>query len=252
MKDQIVLDNLLINYYCFNGQGKQTIIFLHGWKSESKIWQNVAERLGEETGKIYALDLPGFGLSPLPSKAFTVSDYVDIVEKFIAKLELKNVILVGHSFGGRVAIKLAAKKPDYLSKLVLVDSAGLKIDHTAMKTKNILARIAKPFFKPKFMSQAREVIYRKIGAADYVSDPKLQKTYLNIIGEDLKIYLKDINVPTLVIWGENDSATPVEMGKIINNSINNSKIVILKNADHFSFIDQPQEFTNALIEFTKS
>jgi pimeloyl-ACP methyl ester carboxylesterase len=193
------------------------------------------------------LDLPGFGGSPAPKTPFTLSDYADIVSGFIKKMNLIKVNLVGHSFGGRVGIKLSAAKPELISRLVLVDSAGFA-DSGKQKVK-LLAKLVKPLFAPKFMQGVRKWIYEKMGSEDYLATPELQKTFVNIIEEDLSSDLSCIQFPTLLIWGENDQDTPDSYGKRMQSIIRNSQFVILPNAGHFSFLDNPEGFYNAVSQF---
>lgn len=248
MKDKIVINNQLINYYKFNEEGTKTILFLHGWRSNGEIWSGIANKLKNNNFLMLAIDFPGFGESSFPKKDFTVQDYSEILMEFIKKLELNKVVLVGHSFGGRVAMKLAANNPELIEKLILVDSAGLV--PKASNFKRIIAKVAKPFFKPKFMQKPREAIYRQIGAEDYIATPELKQTFLNVINEDLRPILLKIKSETLIIWGENDVETPIEMAEIIHQEIKNSQEIILSNAGHFSFLDQPDRFVQALIKFT--
>lgn len=251
MKDKIVINNLLINYYCFKENGAKTLLFLHGWCSNGAIWQTMAEKLNNENYALYALDLPGFGESSLSNDDFTIQKYVDIVSEFIQKKGLKNIILVGHSFGGRIAIKLSATQPDLIEKLVLVDSAGF-ISGQRNIFKKFLAKLAKPFFKPKFMQGARESIYRMIGAEDYIATPELKQTFINIINEDLSQYLPQIYQPTLIVWGADDSETPIFFAEKMRREIKKSILVVIEKAGHFSFIDQPDIFYSRLKDFINS
>lgn len=180
---------------------------------------------------------------------FTISDYRDIVSGFIEKMKIKKSVLVGHSFGGRIAIKLAATKPQLVKKLVLVDSAGF-VDKKRQSMK-FLAKLVKPLFAPAWMQRIRTRIYTKIGAEDYLATPVLQKTFMNIIKEDLSDDVSRIRVPTLLLWGENDTETPVMYGRRMHEKIHNSQLVVLPNAGHFSFLDKPGEFYQAFIRFIK-
>jgi pimeloyl-ACP methyl ester carboxylesterase len=249
MKEQIVIQNLLINYYWFKKEGRKTILFLHGWRSDGLAWNGVAKELENEDIAMYAIDFPGFGLSAIPDRAFSVGDYVNIVAAFIKKLGLKDIILVGHSFGGRVAIKLSATEPSLVEKVVLVDSAGLVLNQSKRNLRKSVAKILKPLFKPKFMTGMKAKIYKKMGAEDYLATPYLKETYLKTINEDLRGYLSKINLPTLIIWGDKDEETPLSFADIMNKEIKNSKKVIFEGAGHFSFLDKPKEFTNELIKF---
>jgi pimeloyl-ACP methyl ester carboxylesterase len=150
-----------------------------------------------------------------------------------------------------VAIKLSSSNPELISKVVLVDSAGFAMDASKKIFTKAAAKIVKPFFKPKFMQPLRKKIYQKIGAEDYLATPELQKTFVNVTGEDLSNDMKKIQAPTLIIFGENDKVTPVTYGELMKFLIPNSKCRVLKGAGHFSFLDKPEEFAEALKDFIK-
>src|SRR5437763_1352144 len=134
MNGQVVVKNLLISYSLFNRQtqASRNLLFLHGWRSQKEIWNpaisGLISRLAYKPISCYTLDLPGFGSSQASAKPMTIGDYADVVKEFIVKLGLKNVIIVGHSFGGRIGIKLSSLNPELVRKLVLVDSAGFAMD----------------------------------------------------------------------------------------------------------------------------
>jgi pimeloyl-ACP methyl ester carboxylesterase len=254
MNGQIVVNGQLVSYM---QQGKkdavQTLLFLHGWRSQKEIWNPVLNKLASElvakSVVMYALDLPGFGSSPLPKNIWTVTDYSNLVAEFIKILDLKNVVIIGHSFGGRVGIKLASTRTDAVKKLVLVDAAGFAMDANKKLAMSLAAKVVKPFFKPKFMQSLRKKIYKKIGAEDYVATPELQKTFVNVVSEDLAENMKRILQPTLIVFGENDSDAPPQAGEKMHSIIPNSKFIILTNAGHFSFLDKPADFVVNLTEF---
>ena len=251
MENQIIVNSLLISY-TQTGTGETAVIFLHGWRSNKEVWGKIvtSDKL-KVTSLCYAIDLPGFGKSQIPKQEMRVGDYAEVVKEFIKKLELKNVCLVGHSFGGRVGIKLAAKYPQTISKLVLVDAAGFAMDQNKKTQMNSAAKIVKPFFKPAFMQSFRKKIYKAIGSEDYVATPELQKTFVNITSEDLSEDMKNIKCPTLIITGAGDLDTPVEFGKRMNSLIQDSKFVILPKAGHFSFLDNSEDFKETLKLFLK-
>jgi pimeloyl-ACP methyl ester carboxylesterase len=253
MQKQIIVNNLLINYYSLNDSkaNVQTLLFLHGWRSSAQAWQGIISRIKDQESRIVALDLPGFGGSQTPVQPFSVEDYCSIVEEFVNKLGLQNVVAVGHSFGGRVGIKLAATRPGLIRKLVLVDSAGFATSNARKSFLGIIAKCVKPFFRSAFMQPLRRKIYQTIGAEDYVETPELQQTFVNVINEDLSGFFKDIHLPTLIVWGKNDSDTPVQFADRMHQGIANSELVILPKAGHFSFLDQPQIFAETLLKFIK-
>ena len=249
---KLVINNQLINYFEYSDQkGGPALLFLHGWRVDGSIWHETIKLMQSQdiAGSFYALDFPGFGGSPAPIKDFHLSDYCDIIEGFIKKLKLENVVLIGHSFGGRVAIKLSATHAELVTKLVLVDSAGLVLQKNQKTFMNIAAGIVKPFFSPKFMQPLRKSIYKAIGSEDYLATPRLQNVYVNVTKEDLSIYLSKITVPTLIVWGAQDRDTPLEYGQVMAKNISNSKLIIYPEAGHFAFSDNPQEFVKDIKEF---
>jgi len=253
MNKQLVSKNLLISYSDLGKKDSSiSMLFLHGWRSNKEVWGTVSKLMSQSVSKsvnIYSLDLPGFGGSQNPKAPMTVGDYAEIVVEFIKKLDLKNTIIIGHSFGGRVGIKLAATHPEIINTLILVDSAGFAMDPNKRIVVNTAAKIAKPFFRPKFMQGLRKAIYKHIGAEDYLATPELQQTFVNITSEDLSVDMATIKCPTLIITGQDDNDTPVEFGDLMHSIIPNSKFVIIKDAGHFSFLDKPEEFINNLLKF---
>lgn len=248
---QTVINNQLISYLKNGTISEECLLFLHGWRSNKEVWNNVIQKLFGRNNQVlvYSVDLPGFGQSSTPPTAWSVGDYAGLVKQFIEKFELKNVIIIGHSFGGRVAIKLASNYPELIFKLVLVDSAGITLSSNKKNLMLFFAKLVKPLFRPRFMEGLRKKIYRQIGAEDYLATPTLQKTFVNIIKEDLTPDMKQITVPTLLIWGENDTETPVSFGEKMHSLILNSKFTILTDAGHFSFLDKPENFVKSLNEF---
>ncbi|VVA44399.1 Alpha/beta hydrolase family protein (fragment) [Candidatus Roizmanbacteria bacterium] len=170
---------------------------------------------------------------------------------FVNKLELKKINLIGHSFGGRITIKMAAENPDFLQKVVLVDSAGI-YHHSQVKTfKLLIASIIRPLFQFSFMQSFRRKIYQITGSEEYLAIPALSKTFSHIVSEDLTSYLPQIKLSTLIIWGnkDNNEASTIADVQLMKKNIPNSKLEILKNAGHFSFLDKPEEFNRELIKF---
>lgn len=255
-RKQIIIDGLLIRYYT-EGEGKTPIIFLHGWRSSAAVWHNTIYQLTaireSKTYSLYAIDLPGFGKSEIPKTPFTLHDYAEIVKEFIIAIQSQEsripVCIVGHSFGGRIAVKLAAEHPKFVQKLILVGCGGAR-ENSARRTALIAcAKIVKPFFTPRFMHPLRKKIYQALGAEDYLATPELKETYLNIINEPLEPLFPRITTPTVIIWGENDEEAPLEYGKKMARAISHAKLVVIKNAGHFCFLDQPEEFIKVLAPF---
>ena len=245
---QIVLNKLLINYYS-SGNSSPTLLFLHGWRSEAKIWLPIINSLVQEGKTVYALDLPGFGRSETPSQSFTLADYSEAVARFIEALKLSDVCLIGHSFGGRVAVKLAAPRSDLVQRLVLVASAGIREKSFKRGLFKAAAKIVHPIFKLPFLRPLRKKIYQAIGAEDYVMTPALKNTFIKIINEDVAPLFPKIKQKTLIIWGDQDKETPLKFGRLMAKQIPRAKLEVIKGAGHCSFIDEPDGFLRVLKDF---
>lgn len=253
---QIVIDNLLINYYqakTRDNEESPIVLFLHGWRSEALVWRGLMEFLCQKGIGSIALDLPAFGKSQIPKKSLTISDYSAIVSEFIQKLDLRNIVLIGHSFGGAVSIKtsLNSNVADVIKKLVLVNSSGIRLKREKTTLLLLSSKLVKPLFKPKFMQGIRRRIYKIIGNEDYLDSTYIKETYLNVIEEDISPLLGDVDKPTLLVWGDKDKDTPLWMGKKMKEEIPDSQLKILKDTGHYSFLEKPEEFKSILIDFIK-
>ncbi|KPU26475.1 alpha/beta hydrolase [Caloranaerobacter sp. TR13] len=241
---KINIDGLTINYKC-EGEGKN-ILLLHGWGGNIDSFLPVYNHL-KNRFRVYAIDFPGFGESQQPNEVWGVYDYARLTKKFIDKMNMEEVILIGHSFGGRVSIVLANKYPELIRKMILVDSAGL-IPRRTLKyyikvyTFKTLKFLYKLLFFWKDKEETMERFYKKFGSKDYQQAGDMRKILVKVVNEDLKPLLRGIKASTLLIWGENDEATPVYMGKIMEKEIEDSGLVVLKNAGHFSYLDQYNRF----------
>ena len=256
-QNQTIIANQFINYFVnenFDPKLK-TIILLHGWRSEAKVWSNVIAELQKKYSEYnyLAIDLPGFGSSPTPSFAFRMGDYARLIDGLIIKLKLKDVILVGHSFGGRTAIKLVGEvynSTEYnIEKLVLTGSAGFVDNSNNTNWKQKIAKIVKPVFNVPIISSLKPLIYKSIGAEDYNAREDLKQIFTNVINEDLSNQMKQIKIKTLLIFGDKDKSTPVSFGQRMNNLMINSKLKIIENVGHFAFLDQSEEWLDLVVEF---
>lgn len=247
---QVIANNHLVTYYTFLADNPtNTVIFIHGWLSSSKVWFHLMHALKKMNISAYALDLPGFGESQIPDHSVDNNFYVKVVEEFINKLNLKNVVIVGHSNGGAVAVKLLNIN-NIAKKLVLIDSAGIRKSSVEKTVKTLIAKVVRPIFKLPFLKPIRARIYSAMGYEDYINSSYLNKTYQNVINDDISELYKNVKIPTLIIWGKDDKSTPLVFGKFIHDNITNSQFEVI-DAGHFPFIDKPDQVINYLITFIK-
>ncbi len=235
---KICVDNININYEVF-GEGKDVLV-LHGWGAEIRTIKPIADALSAKF-KVWLLDLPGFGESDLPPEDWDVYCYADFVKKLADTLGILNPILIGHSFGGRLSIILAAKKLMASPKIILVDSAGIKPKrgpdyYFKVYSYKIMKRIAT--LTGKISKSLEEKIKSKFGSSDYKNAPQaLRSVFVRVVNEDLTYLLKDINCPTLLFWGEKDDATPLSDAKKMEKLIPDAGIVTVAGGGHYSYLD---------------
>ncbi len=252
---KITVQNLETYFETYGG-GKD-IILLHGWGADSQIWVSLTQTLVTEY-KVTALDLPGFGRTDTPKDTWGVSDYSNFTNEFINSLGMKNVNLIGHSFGGRIAAKLCSNQQNThttISSLILINSAGLKANSFKTDGFKVAAKLGKEFFSlpvlKNYAESARQFIYKLAKEEDYLKAGKMQRTFLKVVDENLDKDFKKINQPTLIVWGENDKETPLKQGKEIHKLIPNSDLQIIENAEHFCFLEKPEEVSNEILSWLK-
>lgn len=227
-------------------------LFLHGWGSKASLFGRLLDVVGEKYFTL-APDLPGFGGSEEPGEPWSVDGYVDFALEFLAKWQPKKVILLCHSYGGRMCIKLCARKelPFSVEKTVLFDSAGIlpkrgPIYHIKVKTYKLGKLVLKPF--PKLLEKFKA----GRGSADYnAASPVMRACMVKAVNEDLEPLLPNISAPTLLIWGENDTATPLSDGKKMEKAIPDAGLVVIPGGSHFSFIDDLYTCERVLRSFLK-
>ena len=241
--------------YIVKGEGKN-ILLLHGWGSKLDLFGTIIENLSKNN-KVYAIDLPGFGGTDEPKEAWDVDRYVDFVIEFIEKMNIKELSILGHSFGGRVIIKLVNRKNlnFKVDKLVLVDSAGIKPEKSkknSMKTKvyKVLKILVGNKIVSKIFPNLLNNIKKKFGSEDYRNaTPIMRDTLVKTVNEDLTDLLPNIKQSTLLIWGDKDTATPIEDANKMESLIKDSGLVTVEGAGHFSFLEQPILINRVLDSF---
>lgn len=238
-------------YFQTLGHGPN-LIMLHGWKNDVSSFWGVAEELKNDFS-LWLIDLPGFGRSDNPKKPFKVEDYAEIIHEFIEIQRLKEPMLLGHSVGGRIGIKLAAQNPKLLSKLVLEDAAGIKPKSSPAKpVMYVLAKLVK-YGMPNLFNLKEKLRYRfyKSVNSDYNTAGPMKDTLTNLLEEDLTPDLKKITTPTLIVWGESDQTigAAVKDGRAMYQMIPNSKFEIVPGAAHFPHLENPARFLYFVKDF---
>ena len=237
---RIKVKDIDVNYIQY-GEGKD-ILLLHGWGQNIEMMKMLGDNFSDRF-RITILDFPGFGQSHEPDKAWTMSDYSDMLEEFIKELEIKKPIIMGHSFGGRVAIRYSANHS--IEKLVLFGSPCIRHE----KELPLTVKFLKAVKKLPGMDKIGEVAKNYIGSRDYkAASPIMRQTLVNVVNEDLTSYARDIEEPTLLIWGENDTEAPVEDAKELEGVMVDAALIVLPGT-HYAYVENLGQVVNILNNF---
>lgn len=228
---------------------KPVVLFLHGWGAPAVTYQLMLDHLAGYC-RVVAPDLPGFGGSAEPETPWCVDDYVNWTEDFAAALGLQEVVLMNHSFGGRISIKLLAKRPlpFQVKKAVFMDAAGIR----PKRGLKYYCKVYSYKLMKKLLPALASKRQGKVGSADYRNaSPLMRQTMVRCINEDLTHLLEKNPVSTLLIWGSADTATPLEDGKQMEKRIPDAGLVVLEGAGHFAFAQQWGLCSRVLDSFLK-
>lgn len=215
------------------------VIWAHGWGQSHKAFLKVAEPLKDRTRHIL-LDLPGFGQSPPPPENWGTEEYARAIAQWLEEINAPSVIWVGHSFGCRIGIRLAALYPERIKSLCLIAGAGLKRNRPTHKKIYFFLRIR--LFKilkhllPAGKLKDRVMAY--FGSADYKTAGAMKTVFIRTVNEDLGTIAPLIKCPVTLIYGKNDTETPPEFGQRYARLIPDSKFVVLDGQDHYSVLSE--------------
>ena len=234
------------------------MVIIHGWGSSRKSWEGFLGAISSfENIKTYFIELPGFGQTAAPSYPWNIDDYANYVFEYIEKLKLRSFTILGHSFGGGVAVKFALLHPGYAQKMILCDAALIRQKQSfRQKLINFSAKIGKIIFSfpllNKLRDLARRILYRAAGSKDYyLAKGVMRETFINALKEDLRPLLAAIKIPVLIIWGDKDDDTALLEGRFINRNISNSRLEIIKGAGHIPYKTHIKELIDLIKGFIK-
>lgn len=251
MPVSVVIVDGIATSYVQQGKGPD-VLLLHGWGDSKQTFQSIIGELAQKH-RVTALDLPGFGASELPPKAWDLTDYAKFLEAFCSKLNLVPTIVIGHSNGGALAVHAIAK--EYLSpkKLVLLAASGVR--DTARLKRSAIKAVAKTgklvtFWLPVGSRQRlQQLLYGTVGS-DMLVAPQLTETFKRTVRQDVQADAKTLTIPTLLLYGTADRATPIkEVGQRLHESIVGSRFVPITGAGHFVHHDAVNEVKQQLKDF---
>lgn len=219
-----------------NSKQLNTII-IPGFLQTNQTYQNLFKTIGQYSN-IYFIEIPGFGITEKLEEVVNLDYYVLWLKEFIEYLNLKNVILFGHSFGGRVIVKYESLY-NSSKRLILMDSAGCTRRSLKTKFKIIKYKVLKYTFKTLRLKKQYNSLINNSGTEDYKKLDNISKqTFSNIVKEKTIKYLKNIQTVTLILWGQLDKETPYEDGLLINKKIKNSTLIKIDDVGHFPHLEK--------------
>lgn len=254
---EIVINDYKIKYK-ETGAGDRTVVILQGWGTEMSLYDSMAASISSDY-RVVQFDFPGFGGSDEPREPWAVDDYADFFLQLMDKLHINKATLIGHSYGGRVIIKLASRGvlSFDIERIVLVDSAGILPIKTPKQLRKIrrYKRLKKFYSNPliyKIFHKQIDAWRNRQGSADYRNaSPMMKQCMVKAVNEDLTDLLPLIKQDTLLIWGENDTATPISDGRFMEKSIPNAGLAVISNAGHFCFVEQRAIFDRIMKSYFK-
>lgn len=245
-----MVDGLLTAYEA-SGQGK-TVVILHGWGDRAAGLQHLRHALSKHY-RVIVPDLPGFGGTQVSANVWGLADYAAFIAHMLDKLDIQDVYaVIGHSNGGAIAICGMASGTLKAKRLVLLSSAGIRGEQAGRrKVLQGATKVGKLLTMP-LSDQAKLALRRRLYhmvRSDMMVAEHLQETFKRIVSEDVRKDASNVSVPTLLVYGEKDRATPVRHGELLHQRIGGSTLKVMPAAGHFVHLERPDEVEAAIEEF---
>ncbi len=247
---QVVVDSLLTNYVQ-TGKGKQSILLLHGWGDNLQTFKNLQTELSKKCS-VVNVDLPGFGNTQAPAGVWDLDNYAKFVAAFLKKIDVNPSVIIAHSNGGALAIRGLATGVLNSNKLVLLSSSGIRNTQKARRFGlKIIAKTGKvtTFWLPTSSKQKLRKKLYGVAGSDMLVAPHIQETFKKTVRQDVQADAKKITTPTLLIYGEQDKATPPAYGELFHNLIDGSTFESVGGAEHFVHHDKPEVVLKLVEDF---
>ena len=203
--------------------------------------------------RVISLDFPGFGESGLPPVAWGVIEYEQFFEQFLNQLGIDRAVLIGHSFGCRVAIRFAAKHPQRVIRMVLTGAAGIRPKHDLkwhIATKTY--KLGKFVLKITGQKGRLQELQKNAGSEDYRNAVGIMKpTFVKVVNDDIAPLLPSVVCPVLLVWGDLDTAAPLWMGQQMEKEMKDAGLAIFEGDDHWAYWHQADRFNSVIDVFVK-
>lgn len=230
-----------IKYKFVDNKSDQSLVFLHGWGQNIEMMEFIAKPFYKEYN-VLIINLPGHGESAEPKSVWSLEDFALMVNTLVKSLKLKNITLVGHSFGGKISI-IYASKYEIKNLVLLASPYKVAITKLSLKTK-----IFKKICKIKCLSKYTEKLKKKVGSTDYRNaTPMMRNILVKHVNTDVSSNCQNIKVPTIIIWGTKDTTVEIENAYELKKLIKDSAVIPYEGGTHFAYLEQ-KEKTVAIID----
>jgi pimeloyl-ACP methyl ester carboxylesterase len=227
------------------------LVWAHGWGHTHENLVPLARAM-QRVAPSCLLDLPGFGASPAPAEPWGTADYADAIAQWLAVATKAPPVWIGHSFGARVGLQLAARHPEQVGGLFLIAAAGLQRQRPLSERARLAARRWAFRLVRRITPDgpARERLRTRFGSADYQRAGPLRPILVKAVNEDLTEVARAVRCPTMLVYGAEDRETPPELGSRFNALIPKSRLVVLRGFDHWSVLTEGRhQIVQRLTEF---
>ncbi|HVF54020.1 MAG TPA: alpha/beta hydrolase [Actinomycetota bacterium] len=233
-----------------SGPAGPVVVMLHGWGGRIESMAPVIIALRSDF-RVVAFDLPGFGESPAPDGVWGTADYAEFVRDCLIDIEITSAMFLGHSFGGKTALYLAATHTGSVDKLLVTGASGIRTPpNLKARAKRAMSRTARAAGKAGPPGRVlRDVIYGRIASEDYKNAGPLQPTFVRVVNEDISAILPRVSCPTLLIWGTEDDASPLSHARRMEELIPDAGLVLFDGAGHFAYLDEQERFARVAAHF---
>ena len=236
------INDVAVNYIDY-GEENNTIVLLHGWGQNIEMMKPVGDRF-KKNNRIIIVDLPGFGMSEEPTYIWTLNDYVECVKELLDKLDVKNPILIGHSFGGKISLLYASK---YNVKKLILFGSPYKQEIKELSTKTKILKFLK---KVPIINKLEGFAKKHIGSTDYrKASDTMRKIMVEHVNLDIEEDVKKIEAPTLLVWGTMDTEVPVERAYELEKIMKDAGVVVYEGCSHYAYLERLEQTIKVLKSF---
>ncbi len=267
---QVEVDGTPVNFVDIGDGELEPIVFVHGLGGQWQNWLENIPRAAQER-RVIALDLPGFGLTPMPRERISISGYGRCVDALCEKLGLGRVDIVGNSMGGFVAAEVAIQFPERIDQLVLVSAAGIAsadiatapvvavgrlvsavVTHSAAQYRFLASRPRSRHHSLALVARHPSRLKPDLAYEGFfkgAGKPGFQDALRANLDYDFRDRLPEIRQPTLIVWGEKDAILPVRDANEFERLIPDSRKLVMKETGHIPMAERPQTFNDVMLDF---